>query len=150
MAWRWRHSESKHLAIWKLLFYIFSCDRLTFPLFCSQCNYTQQDGILKAKVINKLRALKQRVREIFASERRTRCYSDREMLLMNSWLPNCLSVGHLKIVGTRRVICRKIHNEDTQLLGARVKIYLALGVVNVCIFNVPKICYTFNSRWQGL
>jgi hypothetical protein len=35
-------------------------------------------------VINKLRAEEQRVWEIFASERRTRCHSDREILLMNS------------------------------------------------------------------
>jgi hypothetical protein len=80
-------------------------------------------------VINKLRALEQRVWEIFDSERRTRCHSDREILvlLMNTWLPICLSVGHLKMLGTRRVICRKIHNLDPKLLGARVKIYLASG-----------------------
>jgi hypothetical protein len=28
---------------------IYSCDRLTFTLFCIYHNYTQQDGILKTK-----------------------------------------------------------------------------------------------------
>jgi hypothetical protein len=44
------HFESKHVAILNLLYmYMYSCDRLTFPLSCIWHNYTQQDGILKAK-----------------------------------------------------------------------------------------------------